>query len=324
MSFNVDFHTKAGASALFPSLPGHAPAWPDGGGYGVESARAAGANSGEAAGLVPLKTSPHENSSDTGSLYVGFDRDTQNDNRIKRLRHKVWLAGYLHNMVRPGHRGDQPWFITLTYDTQGTLGRGSFTWHKDQMSKVTELYRRWCVRHGLPCRYTWVAELQQSGTVHYHVIAWLPRGVRMPKWDQPTTHRGRTCQPFWPYGMSNRQQAKSGVAYLMKYLSKMGKYHEFPKGCRTHSTAGLDSHGRLVREWSGLPQWVKNLYGVGEIGRCHGRLVEMATGKPLEPLYRREFVREKGKVVGIMLTPLRAVPERCHDGPYSRIYTNLE
>jgi hypothetical protein len=129
--------------------------------------------------------------------------------------------------------------------------------------------------------------------------------------------------------MSNRQAAKQGIAYLMKYLSKMGKYHQFPKGCRTHSTGGLDDHGRLIREWSALPYWVKCIYGVGDLVRVSGRLRELATGNLVEPLYKREFVRERGKVVGIHLTPLRPIPEPFHDGPWSKLpvlgnYTTME
>jgi hypothetical protein len=66
------------APAVFPALPGHAQAWPDGVGNTALSPREAGAGSGAAAGLVPLKTSPHENKSDQDSLYVSFDADALN------------------------------------------------------------------------------------------------------------------------------------------------------------------------------------------------------------------------------------------------------
>lgn len=283
-------------------------------GDGCEGGREAASWSAEGAGLVPFKTSPHENISAPGSIVVSFDQLTMNEARIKRLRHNVWLSAYLQNMQKPGHRGDQPWFITLTYV-------GVDDWRPDHMSKATERYRRWCLRMGVPCRYTWVAELQQRGAVHYHLMVWLPRGVHMPMWDKQTKHRGRYCKPFWTHGMANRQRAKQGIAYLMKYLSKMGKYHQFPRGCRTHSTGGLDEHGKLIRSWSTLPYWVKCLYGVGDLVRVGGKLHELETGNRLEALYKREFVRDKGKVVGLLLTPLRAVPEAFHDGPYSRLPT---
>lgn len=248
---------------------------------------------------------------------MSFDRHDLNLSRIKRLRHSVWLGGYLHNMVAPGHRGDQPWFVTLTY-------RGVDDWQPNHIAQATERYRRWCIRNGHRCRYVWVAELQQRGAVHYHLMCWLPRGVRMPKWDCPTMHKGRECIPFWVHGMANRQRAKQGIAYLMKYLSKMGKYHTFPKGCRTHSTAGLDEHGRLVRQWSNLPYWLKCQYGVGDLVRIQGRLYELATGKLIEPLYARKLVFDPstGKAAGMMLTPLRAPPEPFHCGPWSSLTHN--
>ena len=81
-----------------------------------------------------------------------------------------------------------------------------------------------CHRQGYLCRYTWVAEIQPGRAlrtgkevVHYHLLAWLPRDVVMPKWD---VARGRRLA-FWPQGMSNTQRAKAGVGYLMKYLSKL-------------------------------------------------------------------------------------------------------
>ena len=256
---------------------------------------------------------------------VSFDPQEKAINRLKRLRHQTWLSGYLLNMQahQQAHRPDQPWFITLTYDSRGTLGNGAHTWTPDHIAETMVKYRRWCRRKGVPCRYTWVAELQTNGQVHYHLMAWLPRGVRMPRWDRPTTYRGRQQMPFWSRGMSNRQPAKQGIAYLMKYLSKMGKYHEFPHGCRTHGAGGLDEHSRLLRQWYNLPQWVKNQYGVGDVFRMkndlgQSQLVVLATGQCLPPMYRRYLLREPGhKAHGVLMVPTGPLPPRLHDGPYS-------
>jgi hypothetical protein len=272
-----------------------------------------GAVSGEAAGLVPLKISPHEFDKSSGLddlPFISFDQHSQNMARIKRLRKAVWLAGYLHNMHRPGHRPDVPWFVTLTYV-------GVDDWQADHVARAVDRYRRWCHRKGVPCRYTWVAELQDRGAVHYHLMIWLPVGVRMPKWDQSTTYRGRVQPPFWSHGMCNRQVAQSGIAYMMKYLSKMGKYHEFPRRCRTHASGGLDEHARLIRSWSNYPEWVKCSHGVGDVQRIGGKFVVLATGECLPPMYQRHFLKDQTKAVGMYLIPLRDPPPRLHDGPYS-------
>lgn len=261
----------------------------------------AGPESAEGAGLVTYKTRPNEQD----SLSVKLDKRSCNIRRIKRLKRSVWASGYFHNMARPGHRPDVPWFVTLTY-------AGVSDWRPDHIGRSMDAFRRWCRRKGVPARYTWVAELQQRGAVHYHLIVWLPRGVRMPMWDKTTTSRGRTVAPFWPHGMTNRQPAQSGIAYLMKYLSKLGEFHEFPRGCRTHGVGGLDDHARLIRSWYNLPEWVKRSYGVAEIDRFEGRLVEIATGRFLEPMYRRQFGKDE-----LLLIPLRPLPDRWHDGPYS-------
>ena len=278
------------------------------------------AASAEGAGLVPLKTRPnagrpdahfkaedgvHTPSDPPGSHRISFDKQTCTANRIKRLRRNVWLSGYLHNMPRCGHRPDVPWFVTLTYV-------GVKDWRPDHIGRCMDKYRRWCRRKGVACRYTWVAELQARGAVHYHLMCWLPVGVRMPMWDKTTTYHGRTQEAFWVHGMTNRQVAKTGIAYLMKYLSKMGEFHEFPEGCRTSGMGGLDDHSRLIRSWMNLPEWAKREHGVGDLTRIDGKLYVLSTGERLPPMYAR--VMQPGS---LLLIPLREIPEKHHDGPYS-------
>lgn len=113
-------------------------------------------------------------------------------------------------------------------------------------------------------------------------------------------------------GMTNTQPAKAGVGYLMKYLSKMGKYHEFPSGCRTYGIGGLDAQGRQIRAWYRLPEWAKRLVGVGQFSRVPGGLLDTFTGE----LHRCPYSVLRTSS-GIRLTPLWVMPDRFHDGPYS-------
>jgi len=258
------------------------------------------AESGAAAGLVPFKTN-------RGSE-ISFAKPVVAERRVKRLKKSVWASGHLHAFADRGHRPPVCWFVTLTY-------RPGMDWASDHMSKAIRLFRSWCQSRRVPCRYTWVAELQKRGAVHYHLLAWLPQGLRMPMWDRRTaTSRGTSRAPFWPYGMTNRQPAKAGVGYLMKYLSKLGELTVFPKGLRLYGIGGLTDQGRQVRSWFNLPEWVKRSHGVGDVLKRGNAFVVRATGEILEPAYsciKTGF--------GILLKPLRPLPERFHSGAYSSV-----
>lgn len=253
---------------------------------------------GEAAGLVPSKTSLE--------LFVNLAPSACADRRVKRLKRSVWASGHLHGIAEKGFRPDVPWFVTPTYAPD-------VNWKPDQISNALQAYRHWCKSKGYRCRYTWVGELQQRGAVHYHLLVWLPRGVRMPKWDMPyALASGKVKPPFWPHGMTNTQIAKSGVGYLMKYLSKLGELTRFPKGMRLYGVGGLCKTGRAVRAWYNLPEWVKRTYGVGEIKRAKNSFLLLATGEILEPAFKVVFAPS-----GLVITPLRELPPRFHDGAYS-------
>jgi len=254
------------------------------------------------AGLVPSKTSRQD------SFFVHFDPASCALRRVKRLKKSVWASGHLHKLADNGHRPPRCWFVTLTYV-------GVDDWRADHMSKAIRLYRSWCKSKGVECRYTWVAELQNRGAVHYHLLAWLPQGVSMPKWDRPTRMaHGRFRAPFWPHGMTERDEARSGVGYLMKYLSKLGELTVFPKGLRLYGIGGLTEQGRAVRSWLNLPEWAKCIAGVGDLIRVAGHLVVRETGECLQPLYAVQLLRGM-----LELRPLRQPPERFHCGPYSTL-----
>ena len=255
-------------------------------------------------GLVPSKTSPPDR------IEVLFDASETARKRIKRLRRSVWASGHLHGIARHGFRPPVAWMVTLTY-------RGVEDWRPDHVSAATERFRRWCARVRVAPRYLWVAELQQRGAVHYHLIVWLPEGVRMPHWDKCSrAPSGRIVRPMWPHGMTNVEQARTGVGYLMKYVSKLSDVSTFPPGLRLYGVGGLDPQARAVRTWHNLPEWAKRLYGVGDLRRMACGLVVRDTGEILPPMYQRVMFQGGG---GMYLYPLREMPPRWHDGAYSRI-----
>lgn len=271
------------------------------------------------AGLVSYKTSHHETVKPSNpnlagdTLNIQFSKSEQVKNRIKRLKRNVWASGHLHGIAKKGHRPLQSWFVTLTYALAND-------WRPNHLTKALVRFRAWCSRKGYECKYTWVAEIQPKrlektgdSVVHYHLLAWLPVGVNMPHWDRShQTPSGRTKSAFWTHGMTNTEQAKAGVGYLMKYLSKVGELVSFPDGLRLYGMGGLDTLARCVRSWYNLPQWAKNRYGVGELCRFNGRLLCSSTGEILPPMYRKEVVPG-----GLVLHLLRDYPERLHDGAYT-------
>jgi hypothetical protein len=225
------------------------------------------------------------------------------ERRIARLKRAVWTAGkhqelfdYLYG-VR-----SVVWFVTLTY-------RGVDDWKAQHIAAAIRRFRKWCKRRTMLCRYVWVAELQNRGAVHYHVLAWLREGTAMPHWDEPV-HGGA----WWPHGMSNTQPAKAGVGYLMKYLSKLGEFHRFPKGLRLYGIGGLNEDGKNLRAWHNLPEWAKRRFGVGEAVRKPFGIIDQATGEHLSSPWKVERIPN-----GLRLVLTGEMPERFHDGPYCTV-----
>ena len=276
--------------------------------------REAGAESGAAAGLVKYKTSPTQKTNSDPSHWentehlIKFDKTTQRIKRLKGLKKSVYIAGELHKLQQDGFRQPQAWFVTLTYANDGA-------WQPNHISDATDAYRGWCKRRGVECKYVWVGELTKVGRVHYHLIAWLPHGIRMTFWDKPRRVKGKKTSAFWPHGMSQTEQSRKGVGYLMKYISKMGEFHEFPQGMRLHGLGGLTRQARSIKAWTNLPQWVKHDHGVGDIKRLCRGFLDLTTGELLPPMYRRHFVPG-----GVVITQLRPMPEKLFDhGPFSSI-----
>jgi hypothetical protein len=269
------------------------------------AARAAGA------GLVPYKTTLDS----TRDSLVNLSPSACAERRVNRLKRSVWASGHLHGLSENGFRASIPWFVTLTYAKANT-------WAGDHLGAAVQGFRNWCKSRKVPCRYTWVAEIQPrrlerlgEAVVHYHLLAWLPVGVRMPMWDRRTANaRGGERKAFWSHGMTQREVAKSGVGYLMKYLSKLGELTRFPRGLRVYGIGGLNETGRSVRRWFNLPEWVKSSFGVGEVVRRKFGLLVQRTGEILEPAYSVRVV-----CGGLLVHSLRAIPQSFHSGAYSSV-----
>lgn len=171
--------------------------------------------------------------------------------RVARMRRAVGTAARAHCMARAGFRPDRVLMVTATY-------RPGVDWEPGHVKEWLRHIRQWCGRKRLPCRYVWVAELQEKrarasgegsrSVVHYHVALWLPEGAFLPTSD--------ACG-WWPHGDTKTETARAAVPYLMKYLSKGGGDVKLPNGARMHGAGGLDHAMRRARRWLGLPAFVR-------------------------------------------------------------------
>lgn len=195
--------------------------------------------------------------------------------RLARLRRAVGFAARGHCVSERGCRSDQCLMLTLTY-------RGSNDdWQPQHISVFMTHVREWCRRHGVACRYCWVAELQKRGVIHYHVALWVPFGTRLPRPDE---------QGWWPHGMTRVEVARAAVPYLLKYLSKGcgDTLGAFPKGSRIYGVGGLEHSLRRARRWLGLPAFVQ---ARSDIGDAWVRAVGGGWTAPDGSHWRSEFLR---------------------------------
>lgn len=282
----------------------------------ARSAREADARS-AAAGLVPVSTTCTnvQGAFFGASDVITIDRDKA---RVTRLRKSLGVAAKaLHNA---GPDDQQVWMQTLTYAGDNRA------WRPEHISRYLDGLRRWhYARTGSKTvRYAWVAELQQRGVIHYHVVIWLAGGLTPPKPDRSWRRKDRRGlvhiePPMWPHGMSNRLKARAPVAYLMKYASKVESKNVggFPHGARIHGCGGLDAAGRACRRWVTWPAYVQGNASVCQRYRPApgGGYVDHETGE----LLRSDFAPTGGgfrSFVRVRHTPTRIARHELA-GPYS-------
>jgi hypothetical protein len=145
-------------------------------------------------------------------------------------------------------------FITLTY-------RPGDEWSPRHVAKLVNCYREQARRDGVEFRYEWCAELQlkrmrRTGesareVMHYHILMWHPSNYSYPFPDQ----RG-----WWPFGMTNVEQARNPVGYLAKYASKGTEGESLPRGARVSGGGGLSELGRREVSWWMLPRYVREAF----------------------------------------------------------------
>ena len=157
-----------------------------------------------------------------------------------------------------------PIFITLTYENGDS-------WDSKDISKLIKRYKKHFTSGGkkalMPIsdfRYVWVAELQKRGVIHYHIVMWLPRFMKLSGLKPDDLG-------WWNHGFTNVVAVKKSVfAYLSKYMSKGSVkgfdedgnevWHTFPKGARIYGSGGLSALQRVKIAYTLLPRWVQSIF----------------------------------------------------------------
>ena len=127
--------------------------------------------------------------------------------------------------------------VTLTYRNVGE-------WQPRHVTEFIRKVRRYLGRSLFG--YFWVAEMQERGAVHYHVVFVVSQGERLPKPDD---------EGYWTYGSTRIEKVDHVYTYLSKYLSKDGQKAAYPKGIRIF---GFSIY--VLQDWVAtwkLPEWAR-------------------------------------------------------------------
>lgn len=200
----------------------------------------AGAEGAGALGLV-LSTTSH-----TVSLDEAFIVDTKAA-RLKGMQKAVRTAARLiqEGTAQSGRRFRAA-LLTLTY------GNGD-DWQPKHVTACINRIREYLRRKGHELYGVWVAELQQRGAIHYHLVLWLPKGLSLPKPDK----RG-----WWVHGCTKIEWARKPIGYLTGYTTqdKNEGNGNFPKGARIHGALGLTKLQKMERRWWRFPQYIRDRF----------------------------------------------------------------
>lgn len=162
--------------------------------------------------------------------------------RLGRMKRRVWAwANFLQKEVS----GCSLFMITLTY-------AGVDDWSPLHISQFRMALRKMYKKKLLG--YAWVAELQERGAVHYHVMVYLKGVKSLPHFDDIG---------LWPHGMTRVDRARTPF-YIITYAGKANqKTGKFPKGLRMFavwlSPSAVAEHILYQFKLTAKPGWVKDI-----------------------------------------------------------------
>lgn len=144
---------------------------------------------------------------------------------------EMWSEGHDVRMV----------MVTLTYENVGDYGPGDV---RNYLNRVRGMLKEDLLA------WSWVAELQKRGAMHYHVVMLVKKGTNLPKPDE---------HGHWEKGMSRVQTIRSPY-YLVRYTGKERQkdLSRFPKGARLYGSSirfGGKEMRLIYRYKAGLLNW---------------------------------------------------------------------
>jgi hypothetical protein len=111
--------------------------------------------------------------------------------------------------------------LTLTYGDAETEHQVSEGWEPNHIRTFMQGLRK-LLKDKL-WAYAWVAEMQERGSLHYHVMVYVAPGTDIPEPDKAG---------LWPHGITQRATAKRGPWYILKYAGKAHQKEGLPAGAR--------------------------------------------------------------------------------------------
>jgi hypothetical protein len=166
--------------------------------------------------------------------------------RYHRMRNSIYKWAELTNLYYSGDLYRRV-MLDLTYKKVGT-------WHPND---ITEFVKK--LRNKLGEKlvtYAWVAELQERGAIHYHMIVIVKRGTNIPAPDS---------SGLWKHGSSRRDTAKT-VFYMVTYVGKehQKNFSEFPCGARCFGIGLFEGLVRKQFRFDRLKTWEQQYYLVNQ------------------------------------------------------------
>jgi hypothetical protein len=190
--------------------------------------------------------------------------------RLWKLRSRVFAwAGVVKSLT--SRAAVKMAMYRLSYDTGGTLVKPS-NWQALQIKFFMKALHERMGKRLLA--YAWVAELQERGVIHYHVIIVYTGRANFPDRDvRAKDARGhlRVFKRLWVHGSSHSDFRVRSPFYISSYVKKeyQKAYEFFPSGCHAWAVWVSDEAMQRDLRFHSLAEWKQNIFlqeylGVGD------------------------------------------------------------
>ena len=182
--------------------------------------------------------------------------------RLQHLRRRVHAWSRVVDDLRASGQKFDLTMYRLSYDTEGTLVEAN-NWQPLDISEfIDALHARMGKRL---LAYAWVAELQQRGVIHYHVIIAHTGRAPMPdRQYRSKDARGhiRTFDRLWTHGSSHTDFKVRSAFYLASYVKKeyQKAYEFFPSGCHAWAVWISDIASKKMLQLRSLEEFKQRLF----------------------------------------------------------------